>query len=81
MRDMDDVATLLDIADRARHWPNLQPIHDAAMKAARQTTMQAVMPDLAGVAPPALTNFLGSMAPLLAGERMLVAVPFGIAVQ
>lgn len=55
--------------------------HDAAMKAARQTTMQAVLPDLAGVAPPALTNFLGSMAPLLAGERMLVAVPFGIAVQ
>jgi len=55
--------------------------HDAALKTARQTTMQAVLPDVAGVAPPALTSFLGSMAPLLAGERMLVAMPFGLAVQ
>lgn len=54
---------------------------DAAMKTARQTTMQAVLPDVVRVAPPALTHFLGSMAPLLAGERMLVAMPFGLAVQ
>jgi hypothetical protein len=40
-----------------------------------------VLPDVVRVAPPALTHFLGSMAPLLAGERMLVAMPFGLAVQ
>jgi protease IV len=55
--------------------------HDAAMKSARQTVWSTVMPDVAHVAPPALSTFLGSMTPLLAGERMLVAMPFGLTVQ
>jgi protease-4 len=54
---------------------------NAAMKTARQTTMNVMLPDVSAVAPPALTSFLGSMAPLLTGERMLVAMPFGLSVQ
>jgi len=54
---------------------------DAAMKTARQTTLNALLPDISGVAPPALTSFLGSMTPLLGGERMLVAMPFGLSVR
>ncbi|MBK9260129.1 MAG: signal peptide peptidase SppA [Polyangiaceae bacterium] len=54
---------------------------NAAMKTARQTTMNVMLPDISGVAPPALTNFLHSMTPLLAGERMLVAMPFGLEVH
>jgi protease IV len=55
--------------------------HDAAMKSARQTVWSTVAPDVAHVAPPALSAFLGSVTPLLAGERMLVAMPFGLTVQ
>lgn len=55
--------------------------HDAALKTARQTAINALLPDISGVAPPALTGFLGSMTPLLGGERMLVALPFGLTVQ
>jgi protease-4 len=55
--------------------------HDAAIRAARQTTLNAMLPDISGVAPPALTGFLSSMTPLLAGERMLVAMPFGLTVH
>jgi protease-4 len=53
----------------------------AAIRTARQATMNAVLPDLSGVTPPALAGFLGSMTPLLAGERMLVAMPFGLTVH
>jgi protease-4 len=55
--------------------------HDAAMKSARQTAINTLLPDISGVAPRALTGFLGSMTPLLGGERMLVAMPFGLTVQ
>lgn len=55
--------------------------HDAALKTARQTAINALLPDISGVAPPALAGFLGSMTPLLGGERMLVAMPFGLTVQ
>ena len=44
-------------------------------------SLNVMLPDLSGVAPPALTSFLHSMTPLLAGERMLVAVPFGLEVH
>jgi protease-4 len=55
--------------------------HDAAMKSARQTMWSTVMPDVARMAPPALATFLGSVTPILAGERTLVAMPFGLTVQ
>jgi septal ring factor EnvC (AmiA/AmiB activator) len=33
MADKDDVLALLRIADLAKQWPNLQPLHDHAMDA------------------------------------------------
>jgi hypothetical protein len=31
MIDFDKAATLLHIADKAKQWPRLKPLHDAAM--------------------------------------------------
>ncbi len=33
MRDLADVVNLLTVVDKARQWPKLQPLHDAAMAA------------------------------------------------
>ncbi len=54
---------------------------EKAMRSARQTAWATVLPEVSGIAPPALGTFLGSMMPLFTGERTLVAMPFGLHVQ
>lgn len=31
MRDLSDIVNLLTVVDKARQWPKLAPLHDAAM--------------------------------------------------
>lgn len=31
MRDLGDIVNLLNVVDKARQWPKLKPLHDAAM--------------------------------------------------
>ncbi|HRI70605.1 MAG TPA: signal peptide peptidase SppA, partial [Polyangium sp.] len=53
----------------------------ALAQQARQTAWSTMLPEISGLAPPALSTFLGSMNPLLTGERTVVALPFGLSVQ
>lgn len=52
----------------------------AALKAARQAAVDALLPEV-GALLPEVARYLGSMAPLLSGERTLAAMPFGLIVR
>ncbi|MRG97673.1 signal peptide peptidase SppA [Polyangium spumosum] len=51
-----------------------------AAKVARQVAVSALLPEM-GAMLPEVARYLGSMAPLLAGERTLAAMPFGLIVR
>lgn len=51
-----------------------------AAKVARQVAVSALLPEM-GMMLPEVARYLGSMAPLLAGERTLAAMPFGLIVR
>ncbi|HMY15216.1 MAG TPA: signal peptide peptidase SppA [Polyangium sp.] len=72
-------AGLLELLDADAEDPDARS--EAAKRSVRQTAWATVLPEVSGIAPPALGTFLGSMTPLLTGERMLVAMPFGLQVQ
>jgi len=72
-------AGLLELLDADAEDPDARG--EAAKRSVRQTAWATVLPEVSGIAPPALGTFLGSMTPLLTGERMLVAMPFGLQVQ
>ncbi len=51
-----------------------------AESAARRVAQEAIVPEWTG-AMPAIGIFLGSMTPLLRGERALAALPFGVVIK
>jgi protease IV len=51
-----------------------------AEAAARRITQEALLPEWTG-AMPAVSAFVGSMTPLLRGERTLAALPFGVVIK
>ncbi len=53
---------------------------EGAAKAARQAAIRALLPEV-GVLVPEVARYMGSMAPLLSGERTLAAMPFGLVVR
>ena len=53
---------------------------EGAAKVARQVALDALLPEF-GALMPEVARYMGSMAPLLSGERTLTAMPFGLIVR
>jgi hypothetical protein len=67
---IDRIEQLLNIVDKARHWPNLKPIHDAAMEILER--LAHPKPDKKH--PPGTTNPFKFETPPYAEEDNTVAI-------
>jgi protease IV len=79
---VDDDSGLLDLLGERDGDANSSAAAGPAVEAsARRAAREAVLPPGWGAALPGAEVFLGSLAPLLAGERALAAVPYGLTVK
>jgi protease-4 len=77
---VDDEGGLLDLLEDGEG-PNSASAGDAARQGARAAVREAVLPPGWAEAVPGAGAFVGSLAPLLAGERALAAMPYGIVIR
>jgi protease-4 len=77
-----DEPALFDLLDESeKGGESAAPSGEAAMAAAQRAARDAILPPEWGAALPGARAFVGSIGPLLEGERALAALPYGIAIK
>jgi protease-4 len=75
-----DSSGLLDLLGGAEGAEDDEARAEAMATEARRAAKDALLPEL-GAFMPEVTSFVGSMAPLMSGERTLAAMPYGLMIR
>lgn len=75
-----DESGLLDLLDESPMSTDA-PVGEAAAAGAKRAVREVVLPPFVAEAAPAVAAMLGAFAPLLHGERVIAAMPYGLTVR